>query len=206
MMCNKIKYSSRSEEQGCSDEHDDEDDEDDEESQILQRLSELAKRNSDLLLLVEHCRKDINDINLRLGRLMELSKLESTSRLPDLSADIALIKDEVLQNVCDIITLCISAGAGAGGVMYYQLDVDSINDEFDSNQTKIILVDKLLNKLAIFINQHDTEFTNIPIQTWISVLDTLTNGNNGEAQEIENIPGEMAQTDESSNELLLESV
>lgn len=203
-MYNNIKYSSRSKEQGCSDEHDD--DEDKEESQILQRLSELAKRNPDLFLLVEHCRKDINDINLRLGRLMELSKLESTRLLPDLSADIALIKDEVLQNVCDIITLCISAGAGAGGVMYYQLDTDSINDEFDSNQTKIILVDKLLNKLAIFINQHDTEFTNMPIQTWISVLDTLTNGNSGETQEIENVPGEMAQTDESSNELLLESV
>ena len=202
-MCNSIKYSIRSKEQGCSDEHDDEDEE---ESQILQRLSELAKRNPDLLLLAEHCRKDINDINLRLGRLMELSKLESTSRLPDLSADIVLIKDEVLQNICDIITLCISAGAGAGGVMYYQLDIDSINDEFNSNQTKIILVDKLLNKLAIFINQHDTEFTNMPIQTWISVLDTLTNGNNGETQEIENVPSEMAQTDESSNELLLESV
>lgn len=144
------------------------------ENAIFVSLDALAGKNPDLFWVAEHCRKQITAINERQERLSELMSLNRADYLFGVYDELGTVKAEIMQNISDILTLCIAAGAQDGGVLYGQLNAEEIEREFESNQIKLDKTDELLQKCAVAVNQHDTSKTNISIDAWIKVIDEMS--------------------------------
>lgn len=139
---------------------------------IEEILNLIRDHNPDLSPMVKHCFQQLTDFDNRRQQLADLTKIRNTSITENLEEELGKVENEVLQNMEDIISICIAAGATArGSVKWKELNTKEIDQEFMSNQTKFNMIDELLERFVISTNQHDGSFANLSLDAWIKVID-----------------------------------
>lgn len=142
---------------------------------LMQNLNKLSEVNPDLLLLSMRMGSQLDLVDSLLSRFNDFAKMGRSIDLSIMHQSLENAKDEIIQNILDIIVYCKAAGSDSGGVAWEQVNQTAINEKIECNDEKLALVRELLDDVVEAITQKDNIFSNMELESWITAMRQANN-------------------------------
>lgn len=144
-------------------------------SPVEQKIEELHIKNPDLTLLSLRLSAQLATVDNIRQRFDDIVIGENRFDLIEIQVTLDQVKQEVIQNIYDVLTYCKAAGSESGNATWERLNQAGVNAELESNDRKLDKARLLLDEVVEMVVQHDNDLTDLQLDTWISVVHQQNN-------------------------------